>query len=126
MDEDDSLFAWQNVPARAFPLHALRATANGAWAAYRVDRGRHAVPVFRGLIRSWREIRASERHPLDYPIYRLSIELRRQGPMPLELARSRIAAAGRGRGFNEGDKTAWGSASKESARCAPLRSARRP
>jgi GT2 family glycosyltransferase len=84
---NDALFAWQNVPARALPRHVAMTTMNGAIAAGRIAGGAYAKHMLRGMIQGWRDARLYRRHPVDLGTYRLSLQLRRRGPLSLPAAR---------------------------------------
>jgi GT2 family glycosyltransferase len=87
---NDVLFAWQRVPVYALPGHLLRLTG-GALLAMISSNGRpHARAMLRGFIQGWRDSRWVQRVPLDPGVYRLSLRLRRKGPMDICEARARL------------------------------------
>lgn len=87
----DVQFIYRNVPSANVPWALIRTTGNLAVAAAMIGRGRYAKDMYRGYIQGFREIPRSLRSPVDPEIYRLSLRLRRAGPLPLEQLRAILA-----------------------------------
>lgn len=80
--QNDVLFAWHNVPARALPLHMAATTAGGVVFGVRSGHPRRAVV---GLARGYSQLirRIGERNPVSVRTYRLGRRLKLGGPVRL-------------------------------------------
>ena len=80
---NDILFAWQNVPLLALPVHLLATTAKGLQWGFKVKR---PLVMARGLLcgyaACWKYF--GQRRPVAQRSYRLFRRLRMSGPLPME------------------------------------------
>ncbi len=86
----DVQFALRRVPRQDLPWHMVRTTANLLRAGAVIGRGRYAPYMTRGFLSGLRPVQGA-RAPVQRDVYKLSLRLRRRGPLPLADVRAALA-----------------------------------
>jgi GT2 family glycosyltransferase len=89
---NDILFACQNVPMPYLPFHLVATAVKGS--IYAIRYAQHPTKMFSGILSGLAECFGGdiERKPVDRRVYRLSRELNKRGPVPLESVINRLPA----------------------------------